>query len=261
MSSKQKRKVARQNGAKAAGSKSPEGLKKSSMNALRHGLAAETLVLSNECPDQFNEMLQSYILRFKPYDDVEMNLVYEMVSARWRQQRMWVIQSSTLDLQMDRQEQEIEETMLKCSEPTRLGIAFTTLANEQNTLELMMRYETSYSRMHDRAMKALERLQEARLQEARLQEAHLQEAHLQEAHLQEARSQEIPPEQKKEDHQAAPPVIEVKPEPAPKPAVPTTSEPPQLEKQNLRNEADPRFSTPCVTPIPIPGSVPPTPNM
>ena len=98
MSSRSRHKTAKRNGAKAAGSKSPEGIQKSSMNAVRHGLTAQTLVLSNESQAKFDQMLASYIERFKPADEVEMNLVDEMVAARWRQQRVWMIQTAALDL-------------------------------------------------------------------------------------------------------------------------------------------------------------------
>jgi hypothetical protein len=158
MPSKQKRKIAQRNGAKAAGTKSPQGIQKSSMNALRHGLTSRTLVLSNESQAKFDHLLQSYIEKFQPRDGVEMNLVDEMVAARWRQQRVWMIQTAALDLQMDSQEEEIENTLLKLTEPTRIAMAFTAMANHEKALELLMRYETSYSRMHDRAMKALDRL-------------------------------------------------------------------------------------------------------
>ena len=84
-----------------------------------------------------------------------------MVAARWRQQRLWMIQSASIDLEQDRLDPHIQETMLECSEPTRISIAFNSLAKE-NGMDLLMRYETSYSRMHDRAMKALQRLQEQR---------------------------------------------------------------------------------------------------
>ena len=154
MPSKQKRKTARQNGAKAAGSKTPQGIQTSAMNALRHGLTSQTLVLANESPSKFAELLQMYIEKFKPQDGVEMNLVDEMVAARWRQQRGWAIQTASIDLQMETQEFEIR------SEPQRLALAFITMANQEKVLELIMRYETSYSRMHDRAMKALYRLRE-----------------------------------------------------------------------------------------------------
>jgi hypothetical protein len=91
--------------------------------------------------------------------------------------------------------------------------------------------------MHDRAMKALMRLQEARLnEEARSQE---EEARLEEE------------DQFEEDTVEG---VVVKPEPVIKTAVPRTSEPPQHEKQNLQNEAneavpcptEPAIKPPCV---------------
>ncbi len=154
MPSKQKRKIARQNGAKAAGSKTPQGIQTSAMNALRHGLTSQTLVLANECPAKFDQLLQMYIEKFQPRDGIEMNLVDEMVAARWRQQRGWVIQTAAFNLQMEKEEQEVT------SEPARLALAFIAMANHEKLLELILRYETSYSRMHDRAMKALFRLRE-----------------------------------------------------------------------------------------------------
>ena len=154
MPSKQKRTIARQNGAKAAGSKSPQGIQTSARNALRHGLTSQTLVLANECPAKFDQLLQVYIEKFQPRDGVEMNLVDEMVAARWRQQRGWVIQTAAFNLQMEKEEQQVT------SEPARLALAFSAMANHEKLLDLILRYETSYSRMHDRAMKALYRLRE-----------------------------------------------------------------------------------------------------
>src|SRR5712671_5795811 len=127
MSKKQRRKVAQQNGAKAAGTKSPAGIEKSSKNALKHGLLTQTLVLVNESPTKFNELLQSYIDRFQPIDNVEMGFVNEMVAARWRQQRMWIIQTAGMNLEMDRQQDAVEEAMIVCTEPTRISLAFDGL--------------------------------------------------------------------------------------------------------------------------------------
>jgi hypothetical protein len=246
MSSRQRRKIARQNGAKAAGTKTPEGLQKSSMNALRYGLTAMTLVLSNESQPKFDHMLQCYTARFKPVDEIELNLVDEMVAARWRQQRIWMIQTASMNSEMDKQEDYINETFIKCTEPTRIGVAFMAMGKD-NALEQMMRYENSYSRMHDRAMKALMRLQEARLNE---------EARVEEEELQDDTIQNDPPPQVH--------AVESKPEPVAKPAVPTTSEPPQPEKQNLQNEANeanPHPAPPAIKPTYIPEDLPYTPKI
>jgi len=161
MSKKQRRKIAQQNGAKAAGTKSPAGIQKSSANSRKHGLFCQTLVLANESQTRFNELLQSYLDRFQPTDNVETGFVNEMVAARWRQQRIWTIQTAGMDLEMDRQQDKVEEDMIFCTEPTRISLAFDGMTKRDNTLELQLRYETSYSRMHDRAMKALQRLRES----------------------------------------------------------------------------------------------------
>ena len=162
MSSRKSRKTARINGAKAAGCKSPEGLQKSSMNAIRHGLTSETLVLSNESQTQFNDLLQGYLRKFNPRDTVEDDLVTEMVAARWRLQRIWLIQSSTLDLKMAMMESELEELFIKAVPgPARISLAFAALANHEKTLQLLLRYESTYRRIYNQAQKDLLRLRES----------------------------------------------------------------------------------------------------
>ena len=161
MSSRQKRKIARTNGSKSAGKKSPEGLQKSSQNALRHGLTAKTLVLSNESQAQFDELLDSFIRKFQPQDAVELELVTEMVAARWRLRRIWLIQTTTLEYQMDKMEDELSGKFTLLTEPTRLSLAFTTLANQEKSLQLLLRYESAYRRMYNQAQRDLLKLRES----------------------------------------------------------------------------------------------------
>jgi len=94
-----------------------------------------------------------------------MKLVEEMVAAKWRQQRIWVIQTTALDLEMDSQRAEFHDHEkqngpLHLTQPSRIALAFTAIANKEKTLELLLRYETSFSRMHDRAVKAFYHLRE-----------------------------------------------------------------------------------------------------
>jgi len=124
------------------------------------------LVLSTESQPRLDELLNMYLEKFQPQDGVETNLVYEMVAAKWRQQRMWMTESTALELEMDDQQIDIDEHEAKGGEklimtnPRRIAMAVTRMANNEKTLELLLRYETSFSRMHDRAMKALFRLRE-----------------------------------------------------------------------------------------------------
>ncbi len=162
MSSRQLRKQARRNGALAAGTKSPEGIKQSSMNALSHGLTAKAHVLTNESQAAFDKLRLEYVNRFRPQDGVEMDLVDDMVGARWRLRRIAIMQTAAFDLQMDKDDVEVTKCFKQIDQPTRLVLALGKLSNEEKSLQLLMRYETTYNRMYDRAMKALERLQKGR---------------------------------------------------------------------------------------------------
>jgi len=162
MSSSQKRKIARRNGAKAAGAKSPEGIKRSSANALKHGLTAKAHVLSTESQEDFDYLRQQYINRFQPQDTIELDLVDDMVGARWRLRRITTIQTATLDFQMGRYKL-INDDLAKGMGPlTHQAMAFGRTVMVDKSMEVMLRYETTYSRMYDRALKALERLQAQR---------------------------------------------------------------------------------------------------
>ncbi|MEP6540066.1 MAG: hypothetical protein ABJF23_32360, partial [Bryobacteraceae bacterium] len=166
MTRKNRQKMARQNGAKAAGTKSPQGIQTSSRNATRHGLLSKVLVLSNESQTKFDDLLSMYMEKFQPRDGVETNLVYEMVAAKWRQQRVWMMETAALELEMDDQQLDVDEheakggDKLNMSVPEQITMGYTKLANNEKTLELLLRYETSYSRMHDRAMREFFRLRE-----------------------------------------------------------------------------------------------------
>ena len=158
MSSRQTRKQSRQNGAKAAGTKSPAGIQQSSKNALKHGLTSNMIVLSNESQTKFDELHLTYIETFQPDNGVEMDLVDQMVASQWRLRRIWMMQTAALDLKMDQQEPEIAKKFKQIDQATRLTVAFTTLANDEKSLDLLLRYETTYTRLYQRAMNTLTRL-------------------------------------------------------------------------------------------------------
>src|SRR5450756_405555 len=163
MSSRQLRKQARLNGAKAAGTKSPAGIQKSSVNALKHGLTSKAIVLTNESQAQFDELHLTCVQEFEPESTVEMDLIDQMVSAQWRLRRIWRMQTAALDLKMDQQEAEIAKAFNQIDQTTRATVAFTAMANEEKALDLFLRYETAYTRMHQRAINSLSKLRKEKL--------------------------------------------------------------------------------------------------
>ena len=163
MSSRQLRKQARRNGAKAAGTKSPAGIQISPRNSLKHGLTGKAIVLTNESQALFDELHLNYVQEFHPESAVEMDLVDQMVAAQWRLRRIWRMQTAALDLKMDQQEAEIAKSFNQIDQTTRVTIAFTAMANDEKALDLFLRYETAYIRMHQRAMNSLSKHRKEKL--------------------------------------------------------------------------------------------------
>ena len=116
------------------------------MNALRHGLLANTVVLGDEDPEAFRALVGSFLARFQPADDVELGLVEHMAAAWWRQTRSCAVENKIIDA--------VAAKAAASSAIDRLTHAFTTLASGPE-LALMHRYETRQSRIFQRALNNL----------------------------------------------------------------------------------------------------------
>ena len=153
MSSQRRIDASRANGARSRGPVTPEGKQRSAMNAIRHGLLSQTVVLDGEDPEAFSTLLAAYVERFQPADRVELALVEDMAAANWRQHRSWAIEAEMMN-----------QASAKLSSPLaikRITHGFTTLAAGPE-LALMHRYETRQSRMFQRALANLLALQKDR---------------------------------------------------------------------------------------------------
>jgi hypothetical protein len=77
----------RRNAQKSTGPRTEEGKKNSSLNATKHGLRAETLVLRDEDPQVLEERRAAWRACLLPGDDVEERLVDDAVVYTWHQDR------------------------------------------------------------------------------------------------------------------------------------------------------------------------------
>ena len=137
----------RANGARSRGPTSAAGKKASSLNAVRHGLLANCVVLSNECRENFNILLDQHIERYSPIDDVELGVIEEMVAAFWRLRRAWAIET--------RLHEDAMAANQSHDEVGRITGAFTDLASSPQ-LGLLHRYE---ARLHHIRQRAFENIQ------------------------------------------------------------------------------------------------------
>jgi hypothetical protein len=134
--------ASRANGALSRGPKTIEGRRRSSLNATRHGLLAKGVVLRNESAENFAALLAQHIAKLDPADDVEQCAIEEMVSSVWRIRRLWGIEKSLFNEEIDKS--------TATDEWARIAAAFHTLADGPD-LPLLDRYEGRLHRMYKRA--------------------------------------------------------------------------------------------------------------
>jgi hypothetical protein len=122
------------------------------MNAASHGLTAKTLILQNENPDHFLEILTAYYEYWKPSNQVEVDLIAEMVAARWRLRRCWRYETALLDIEMDAQSPDFEKRFETFDEDVRGGLAFATLVDKSRGLLTAIRYGIHLSRTYRKTL-------------------------------------------------------------------------------------------------------------
>ena len=80
--------AARLNGARSRGPVTPAGKRRSAMNALKHGLTAESFALApGEDADAYQQLQDRLAERYRPRDELAAHLVQRLASVMWRQYR------------------------------------------------------------------------------------------------------------------------------------------------------------------------------
>jgi hypothetical protein len=131
------------NGARSRGPVTAEGRRRSSLNAIRHGLLSKAVVLNNESEEGFAQLLAQHLTRLAPADDVEHEAIEEMVASIWRIRRLWTIEKRLLDNGIAKRQD--------TDERDRLAGAWSDLASG-NDLHLLDRYENKLHRMYRRSL-------------------------------------------------------------------------------------------------------------
>jgi hypothetical protein len=162
MSSKLKSETARINGAKSHGPHTPEGLAKSSANSRKHGLAAKYALLPNESREEFQLLFDDYVDQFHPQSGVETELVEVMVIARCRLRRLLAIETHLFEVEISRRGKQIDREFAALSDDPRLAWVFQKLADNGQSIAMLIRYEGAINRSYEKALKQLLLLQSRR---------------------------------------------------------------------------------------------------
>ena len=199
MTSDKKAEANRQNALKSTGPRTPEGKSAVRLNALRHGLRAEEILLAGENGEALRGLDEHVRAELQPVGELENLLVDRIVAAYWRLRRVGRVETGIFawersEERAERAEREAkdyeagdtewvgalsttvtdekkhEEALSRArrirseqeNETATLGRTFARDADRSNAFSKLSRYETSIERQIYRALHELERRQAAR---------------------------------------------------------------------------------------------------
>ena len=187
----------RQNAQKSTGPKTAEGKSVSKMNAVKHGLLAQDVVLRGEDPDEFDALRDGLVAELRPNGCLETEHVERIAVCLWRLRRVYGIEAGifthqmlTIELEQVREEMEAIRHPADPRLPTRhkdraryleaqeqaegieaqlskeaasLGAVFMRDAETLGAISKVTRYEREIRTSVERALHELQRLQAARV--------------------------------------------------------------------------------------------------
>ena len=165
MTSARKAEANRQNALKSTGPKTPEGKTAIRLNAVKHGLLAEEILLPGEDEDALRKLGERLRTELQPVGELENMLVDRIISAHWRLRRVGRVEAGIFTYQYYATFSAAREME---ANTTTLGIAFVKDTNESNAFSKLSRYETAVERSLFKALHELQRLQAARQAEGTL---------------------------------------------------------------------------------------------
>lgn len=152
--------TARRNGAKSNGPKTAAGKSRSSMNGLKHGLRAKTLVLPFEDAQAFESLKSAFLTRFQPNDDTEAVLVNQLIATSWRLERFLNIETHLLGIAVLDAEEYIEENFDIADNDDRLAVAFRRACEHPSLIHLHRQINLLH-RQFDRILQTFLKLKNA----------------------------------------------------------------------------------------------------
>lgn len=121
-------------------------------------------VLSQESASEYESFHASYYARFQPADLVEALQVEAMARAQWQIRRLNLIETTLLNLEIERLKPQLEETGVNSSAALQLSAAYTSLNNDSGTGRSIQRHCSALEREYSTALRELQILQSSRRQ-------------------------------------------------------------------------------------------------
>ncbi len=152
--------INRENAQHSTGPKTAEGKQRSSLNALRHGLTGQIVVMPTEDLEAYQLHLASFTNEYDPSGATEENLVQALADTSWRLNRVAALETNLLTLGMTHAspitgaEQQIQDAMS----------IVAALESQSKALSNLSLHSQRLSRQFERTVAQLRDLQKTRIE-------------------------------------------------------------------------------------------------
>ena len=172
----------------STGPRTPEGKQRSSLNAFRHGLTGQTVVISPEDQKSHSGFCRGFFDDYKPEGALEHQLVQIIANCLWRLNRITANEQSLLSLDTV----QCEDDHIKATDDRAVTACASARSFEMHvkTLANLTLYEQRIARQFERTLKLLKETQAER---KRQQESDLHRAILLKEHHDELQAQQSEP--------------------------------------------------------------------
>ena len=162
----------RTNAKRSTGPKSGFGKARSRMNACKHGLTAQQIVIGNEDPAQLDILVAGLEEEYEPQSMLEVELIGRLAVALWRLRRIprfeaAVIEARRVEVVVARRRalaflDERDEEATRTHADRDIGLALIQDSQNQDTFGKLFRYEAALLNVSNRTLQQLLFLQDRR---------------------------------------------------------------------------------------------------
>lgn len=160
----------RRNAQRSTGPRTGEGKKAVRLNALKHGMTAQTVLIPHECAADYHEIRAALIADYAPATSQELMLVDQVAAGYWRTIRARRVETAMFDNQIRTRKRDNGKDETPDPAADDEGCAIVLQVEPDGNFKNYFRYDGTISRDYYRAINALERMQANRRREEDRQE-------------------------------------------------------------------------------------------
>jgi hypothetical protein len=116
--------INRANAQKSTGPRTEAGKQRSKLNALRHGLTGQTVVLPIEDHSAYQRHSQSFLDEYQPKGATETQLVQSLSDTSWRTNRIAAVETNLLSLGITEMEDRIRANHPQAEDALAMALAY-----------------------------------------------------------------------------------------------------------------------------------------